>query len=87
MRFITKNRFVPTSVRIRNPLRLLNKDFNFVHYLEQQAGNEFYVYAAIFRWLENLLRFLASRGDYWNKGGLKLYTVNTRITIGAVCHL
>lgn len=50
---------------------ILNKDFNFVYtYLEQQAGNEFYVYAAIFRWLENLLRFLASRGDYWNKGGL-----------------
>lgn len=50
---------------------ILNKDFNYVYtYLEQQAGNEFYVYAAIFRWLENLLRFLASRGDYWNKGGL-----------------
>ena len=50
---------------------ILNKDFNFVYtYLEQQSGNEFYVYAAIFRWLENLLRFLASRGDYWNKGGL-----------------
>lgn len=50
---------------------ILNKDFNYVYtYLEQQAGNEFYVYAAIFRWLENLLRFLASRGDYWNKGEL-----------------
>lgn len=50
---------------------ILTKDFNFVFdYLEQQRGNEFYVYASIFRWLENLLRFLASGGDYWNKGGL-----------------
>lgn len=50
---------------------ILRKDFDFVfEYLEQQSGNEFYVYASIFRWLENLLRFLASRGDYWNKGGL-----------------
>lgn len=50
---------------------ILCKDFDFVFaYLEQQGGNEFYVYASIFRWLENLLRFLASKGDYWNKGGL-----------------
>lgn len=50
---------------------ILSKDFNFVYeYIEQQSGNEFYVYAAIFRWFENLLRFLASKGDYWNKGGL-----------------
>lgn len=50
---------------------ILTKDLDFVcEYLKQQSGNEFYVYAAIFRWLENLLRFLASKGDYWNKGGL-----------------
>lgn len=50
---------------------ILTKDMTFVHrYLKQQEGNEFYVYAAIFRWLENLLRFLASNGDYWNTGKL-----------------
>jgi len=50
---------------------ILTRNFAFVaEYIRQQSGNEFYVYASIFRWFENLIRFKASNGDYWNKGKL-----------------
>ena len=53
---------------------LLERDFTFVYeYLSQQGGNEFYVYAAIFRWLEKLLRYKTGGTDYWDKGGLGKY--------------
>lgn len=50
---------------------LLDGDFEFIFtYLEAQRGNEFFVYASIFRWLEQLMRFVSCSGDYWNQGGL-----------------
>lgn len=50
---------------------ILTRNFAFVsEYIRQQSGNEFYVYASIFRWFENLIRYKASNGDYWHKGGL-----------------
>lgn len=50
---------------------ILDSNYSFVfEYLEAQKYNEFYVYAAIFRWLENVLRFVACNRDYWNTGGL-----------------
>lgn len=50
---------------------ILNSDYTFVFdYLSQQGGNEFYVYSGLFRWIENILRFVACERDYWYKGGL-----------------
>lgn len=50
---------------------MLDGDFNFIFkYLEAQRGNEFFVYASIFRWLEQIMRFVSCGNDYWNKGGL-----------------
>lgn len=50
---------------------ILNSNYTFVFdYLSQQRGNEFYVYSGLFRWLENILRFVACERDYWHKGGL-----------------
>lgn len=50
---------------------ILDGDFTFIFtYLEAQRGNEFFVYASIFRWLEQIMRFVSCGNDYWNKGGL-----------------
>lgn len=50
---------------------ILDGDFTFIWtYLEAQKGNEFFVYASIFRWLEQIMRFVSCGNDYWNKGGL-----------------
>lgn len=50
---------------------ILDGNFNFIFtYLEAQRGNEFFVYASIFRWLEQIMRFVSCGRDYWNKGGL-----------------
>lgn len=50
---------------------ILNGDFTFVFtYLEAQRGNEFFVYASIFRWLEQIMRFVSCNNDFWNTGGL-----------------
>lgn len=50
---------------------ILDGDFTFIWtYLEAQRGNEFFVYASIFRWLEQIMRFVSCDNDYWNKGGL-----------------
>lgn len=50
---------------------LFDGDFTFIFtYLEAQRGNEFFVYASIFRWLEQIMRFVSCGNDYWNKGGL-----------------
>lgn len=50
---------------------ILDGDFTFIFtYLEAQRGNEFFVYASIFRWLEQIMRFVACGNDFWNKGGL-----------------
>lgn len=50
---------------------ILDGDFTFIFtYLEAQRGNEFFVYASIFRWLEQIMRFVSCNNDYWNTGGL-----------------
>jgi hypothetical protein len=50
---------------------ILDGDFTFIFtYLEAQRGNEFFVYASIFRWLEQIMRFVSCGKDYWDKGGL-----------------
>ena len=50
---------------------ILDSDYSFVfEYLESQRGNEFWVYAALFRWMEQLIRFVTCNRDYWNTGGL-----------------
>lgn len=50
---------------------ILDGDFTFIFtYLEAQRGNEFFVYASIFRWLEQVMRFVSCGKDYWDKGGL-----------------
>lgn len=50
---------------------ILDGDFTFVFtYLEAQRGNEFFVYASIFRWLEQIMRFVSCNNDFWNVGGL-----------------
>lgn len=50
---------------------ILDGDFTFIFtYLEAQRGNEFFVYASIFRWLEQIMRFVSCGNDYWNTGGL-----------------
>lgn len=50
---------------------ILDSDYSFVfEYLESQRGNEFWVYAALFRWIEQLIRFVTCNRDYWNTGGL-----------------
>lgn len=50
---------------------ILDSDYSFVfEYLESQRGNEFWVYAALFRWIEQLIRFVTCNRDYWNGGGL-----------------
>lgn len=50
---------------------ILDGDFSFIFtYLEAQKGNEFFVYASIFRWLEQIMRFVSCGKDYWEKGGL-----------------
>ena len=50
---------------------LLDGDFTFIFtYLEAQRGNEFFVYASIFRWLEQIMRFVSCGNEYWEKGGL-----------------
>lgn len=50
---------------------LLDGDFSFIFtYLAAQGGNEFFVYASIFRWLEQIMRFVSCGNEYWDKGGL-----------------
>lgn len=50
---------------------LLDGDFSFIFtYLEAQRGNEFFVYASIFRWLEQIMRFVSCGNAFWEKGGL-----------------
>lgn len=50
---------------------ILDGDFTFIFtYLEAQRGNEFFVYASIFRWLEQIMRFVSCGNAYWDKGGL-----------------
>lgn len=50
---------------------ILDGDFTFIFtYLEAQRGNEFFVYASIFRWLEQIMRFVSCNNDFWNTGGL-----------------
>lgn len=52
---------------------ILTCNMTFIHtYLRQQEGNEFYIYASLFNWLGNLIRFRASyrSHEYWSVGGL-----------------
>lgn len=39
-------------------------------YLASQVGNEFFVFASILNWLEDIIKFCSCEGDYWNNARL-----------------
>jgi len=39
-------------------------------YIASQVGNEFFVFASLLNWIEDIIRFCSCNGDYWNDAGL-----------------